>query len=145
MFLHVSKYPPNVIFRNANINSQRANVTGSMNWHNTQPAAYVKHTLARRMLAYYDLFFAMCAVWCMIIFLQCVLCGGSFVAMCAVWYDNFFAVCAVWCMVISSIVCPVLVYITCTLYRVNLECTWYLMAVASHTAARSELLGTSTW
>ena len=34
MFLRVSKYPPNVIFRNANINAQRANVTGSMIWHN---------------------------------------------------------------------------------------------------------------
>ena len=30
MFLHVFKYPPNVIFRVANINAQRANVTGSM-------------------------------------------------------------------------------------------------------------------
>ena len=34
MFIHVSKYPPNTIFRSANINAQRANVTGSMNWHN---------------------------------------------------------------------------------------------------------------
>ena len=30
----VSKYPPNAIFHNANINVQRANVTGSMNWDN---------------------------------------------------------------------------------------------------------------
>ena len=34
MFLCVSKYPPNVIFHNANINVQHANVTNSMNWHN---------------------------------------------------------------------------------------------------------------
>ena len=34
--LCVSKYPPNAIFRSANINAQRANVTRSMNWHNTQ-------------------------------------------------------------------------------------------------------------
>ena len=33
MFLRVSKYPPNAIFRNANINSQRAKVTDSMIWH----------------------------------------------------------------------------------------------------------------
>ena len=32
--LRVSKYPPNVIFRSANINVQRENATGSMNWHN---------------------------------------------------------------------------------------------------------------
>ena len=32
----VCKYPPNAIFRSASINAQRANVTGSMNWHNTQ-------------------------------------------------------------------------------------------------------------
>ena len=38
-FIYVSKYLPNVIFRNANINAQlaninaqRANVTGSINW-----------------------------------------------------------------------------------------------------------------
>ena len=31
MFLRVSKYPPNAIFRNAN--TQRANVTSSMIWH----------------------------------------------------------------------------------------------------------------
>ena len=29
-YTRISKYPPNVIFRNVNINSQRANVTGSM-------------------------------------------------------------------------------------------------------------------
>ena len=34
--LNVPKYPPNAIFRNAYINVQRANVTGSINWHNTQ-------------------------------------------------------------------------------------------------------------
>ena len=34
--LNVPKYPPNAIFRNAYKNVQRANVTGSMNWHNTQ-------------------------------------------------------------------------------------------------------------
>ena len=34
MFLRVSKYPPKVIFRNANINVQHANVTGSMKRHN---------------------------------------------------------------------------------------------------------------
>ena len=34
MFLRVSKYPPNAIFRNVNnINAQHANVTGSMIWH----------------------------------------------------------------------------------------------------------------
>ena len=33
MFLRVSKYPPNAIFRNATINAQRANVTSSMIWH----------------------------------------------------------------------------------------------------------------
>ena len=33
MFLRVSKYPPNAIFHSANINAQRANITGSMNWH----------------------------------------------------------------------------------------------------------------
>ena len=142
MFLHVSKYPPNVIFRNANINSQRANVTGSMNL-----AQYTTSRLCKTYLrspdacilllifcnvccVVYDNFFAVCAVWCII---RC--------NVCCVVYDNLFAV----CVVISSIVCPVLVYITCTLYRVNLECTWYLMAVASPTAARSELLGTSTW
>ena len=40
MFLRrrVSKYPPNVIFRNANINAKRANVTSSMNWHNNVEA-----------------------------------------------------------------------------------------------------------
>ena len=32
MFLRVSKYPSNAIFRNAIINAQRANVTGSMIW-----------------------------------------------------------------------------------------------------------------
>ena len=39
MFPRIFKYPPNAIFRNANtcINAQRANVTGSMNRHNTQP------------------------------------------------------------------------------------------------------------
>ena len=31
--LNVSKYPPNAKFRNANINAQRANVTGSTIWH----------------------------------------------------------------------------------------------------------------
>ena len=31
VFLRVSKYPPNAIFRSANINTQRANVTGSIN------------------------------------------------------------------------------------------------------------------
>ena len=31
MFLHVSKYPPNVIFRNGNVNVQRTNVTDSTN------------------------------------------------------------------------------------------------------------------
>ena len=30
MFLHVSKYQPDAIFRNANINVQRADVSGSM-------------------------------------------------------------------------------------------------------------------
>ena len=34
--LNVSKYPPNVILHSANINARCANVTGSMNWHNTQ-------------------------------------------------------------------------------------------------------------
>ena len=34
MLLHVSKYLPNVIFRNANINAQCANVSNSMNWYN---------------------------------------------------------------------------------------------------------------
>ena len=33
MFLRESKYPPNAIFRNANINAQPANVTGSIIWH----------------------------------------------------------------------------------------------------------------
>ena len=32
MFLRVSKYPSSAIFRNAIINAQRANVTGSMIW-----------------------------------------------------------------------------------------------------------------
>ena len=38
-YIHVSKYPPNAIFCNANMNVQRVNVnvTGSMNWYNTQP------------------------------------------------------------------------------------------------------------
>ena len=41
MFLRVSKYLPNVIFRNVNINVQRLNVTGSMNWHNNvEPPLY---------------------------------------------------------------------------------------------------------
>ena len=48
MFLPVSKYLPNVIFRNANINVQRANITGSMNWHNA--AAYVNAPLLTRCL-----------------------------------------------------------------------------------------------
>ena len=30
------QYPPSAIFRNANINTQHDNVTGSMNWHITQ-------------------------------------------------------------------------------------------------------------
>ena len=30
-YVYLYKYPPNVIFRNANINAQHANVTGSMN------------------------------------------------------------------------------------------------------------------
>ena len=30
----VSKYPPNAILRNANIDAQRANLTDSMNWLN---------------------------------------------------------------------------------------------------------------
>ena len=30
----VKKYPPNAIYRSANINAQCSNVTGSMNWHN---------------------------------------------------------------------------------------------------------------
>ena len=33
MFLHVSKYPPTVIFPNANIKVQHADVTGSLNWY----------------------------------------------------------------------------------------------------------------
>ena len=33
MFLRVSKYPPTVIFRNANIKVQHADVTGSLNWY----------------------------------------------------------------------------------------------------------------
>ena len=55
MFLRVSKYPSNAIFRNAIINAQRANVTGSMIWL-TSPrtaAAYVEQDFARPMLASY--------------------------------------------------------------------------------------------
>ena len=33
-YIRVSKYPPNATFRNANKNAQRANVIGSMIWHN---------------------------------------------------------------------------------------------------------------
>ena len=48
MFLRVSKYPPNVIFRNVNINVQRANITGSMKWHNNvEPPMYVRTYVCR--------------------------------------------------------------------------------------------------
>ena len=48
MFLRVSKYPPNAIFRNANINAQCAKITGSMIWHtNPRPPMYNTFSLAR--------------------------------------------------------------------------------------------------
>ena len=46
MFLRVSKYPSSPIFRNAIINAQRANVTGSMIWR-TSPRPPI--TLSEQM------------------------------------------------------------------------------------------------
>ena len=48
--VNVSKYPPNATFRNANINVQHANVTGSILAHYTTTAAYVEHAFAAFIL-----------------------------------------------------------------------------------------------
>ena len=57
MFLRVSKYPPNAIFRNANINAQRANVTINVNdLAYKSAAAYIEHAIARPMLVLLKLY-----------------------------------------------------------------------------------------